>query len=123
MGDEGIQQLACRARHLIDRPVEGRFIAFGRSGESTQLPNELERGCTDFFIGGGWLEIMQSFDVSTHVLPRCTPHRLLSGPVIEIAEVKFCASTKGHAADHAQGCQPSGRRTLKRARRSFGPQL
>src|SRR5215469_16448224 len=69
MGDEGIQELACRARYLIDRPVEGRFIGLGRSGEPTQLPNELERGCTDFFIGGRWLEIMQSFDVSTHVLP------------------------------------------------------
>jgi hypothetical protein len=68
VGDEGIHELARRAGHLVYRAAESRFIGFGRAGEAAQLPNELESRCTDFFVRGRGMEVMQRFDVSTHVL-------------------------------------------------------
>jgi hypothetical protein len=89
VGDESIQELACRAGHLIDRPVKSRFIGLGWPGEATQLPNELQSRCTDFLLRGRWMEIMQSFDVSTHVLSslRIGSYRAAARPMIDRAEV------------------------------------
>src|SRR5258705_8194308 len=63
---ERVEEPVCRLGHLVYRPTESAFVRFGRPREAAQLSDELEGGRADLFVRGGWFEVMQSLDVSTH---------------------------------------------------------
>ena len=52
--------------HSVHSASKSQLVRFGGPGEAAQLSDELERRCADLFARGRWLEVMQSFDVSTH---------------------------------------------------------
>ena len=56
------------AGDFIHRVLKQLFIRFGWFIKSTDLPDELERSGTNFFIRHGWIEIEKGFDISTHSL-------------------------------------------------------
>jgi hypothetical protein len=53
--------------YSINRSRENDFVGFRWFGEAAQFPNELQRRCPDLFVRSGRREVMQCFDVSTHV--------------------------------------------------------
>src|SRR6266571_8468611 len=63
---ERVEELVCRLGHLVYRATESAFVRFGRPREAAQLSDELEGRRADLFVRGGWFEVMQSLDVSTH---------------------------------------------------------
>jgi len=76
--DQRIEQLTRRRHNLVNGSNEGRFIRFGRMGKSAQFSYVLKGRVPDLFLRRGWLEIMQSLDVSTHDDLQCfyeTPKR------------------------------------------------
>ena len=64
--DKRVKQLVRGFGHLVNRPAECDLVCFRGSREAAQLPDELQGRGKDFLIRGRRLEIVQSFDVSTH---------------------------------------------------------
>jgi hypothetical protein len=52
--------------HFIDCPVECNVIRSRGTIHAAQLPNELNGGRANLIVGGGWTEVSQCLDVSTH---------------------------------------------------------
>src|ERR1700730_10608264 len=61
-----MEQMMRDVSDLINCAIESLFVRFGRFGEATQFPNELERRRADFFLGRRRREVVKGFDVSTH---------------------------------------------------------
>jgi hypothetical protein len=61
-----VNELVRRHRHVFDGLVERGLIHFRRLGGSTELANELERGCANLIVGRGWLKVGERFDVPAH---------------------------------------------------------
>lgn len=53
-------------RDLINRAIKRSFGRLGRFGESTQLPDELQRRRSNLITGRWRTEIMQGFNGSAH---------------------------------------------------------
>src|SRR5213593_2391528 len=64
--NETVEQLMRCTSHPVHRAIESEFVRLGGLREAAQLPDELEGRRTDLFVRGGWFEVMQSLDVSTH---------------------------------------------------------
>jgi len=65
---QGIKEMGRRARNLVDSAEKRFFVCGGRFIKSSDLPDKLQRGCSDFFLGDAWFEVKERFDTSTHVL-------------------------------------------------------
>ncbi len=52
--------------NFVDGCVEGFFVCFGRLVEAADLPDELQRGVANLYVGHGWIEVEEVFDVSAH---------------------------------------------------------
>ena len=75
-GHQRVEQGGGRLGDFIDRPIERGLVGSGRSGKSTNLPDELQSRQPDFVIRRRRFEVVQRFDVSTHAL--CLRNRLSS---------------------------------------------
>src|SRR5882672_9661282 len=73
--DQRIEQLPRGPSDLIDGAIEHRLIAEGRLVEPADLPDELDRGGTDFFVRRGWRVVEQSPDVPAHRPTPCLLRR------------------------------------------------
>jgi hypothetical protein len=67
-GFERMEKPSGNAGDFIHRILEQLFVGLGWFCKSTDLPDELERSGTNFFIRNGWIEIEKGFDISTHSL-------------------------------------------------------
>src|SRR5262245_63071569 len=65
-GDERVEEGVRRRRDLVDGAGEGGRVGMRRSRESAQLADELEGGGVDLLVRGGWREVVQRLDASTH---------------------------------------------------------
>src|SRR2546427_620084 len=74
VGNESVEQLVCRLRHLVHRTVESELVSLGGPCKATQLAHELQGGRTDLLVRGGWFEVMQSLDVPTHLKSSSPPN-------------------------------------------------
>ena len=63
---ETIEERPCGLRHLVHRSRESGLVSSGRPCEAAQFADELQGRCPDLVVRGGRLEVVQSFDASTH---------------------------------------------------------
>ena len=68
VGDEGVEQLVRRLRHLVHRAVESGLVGLGRPSEAAQLAHELEGRGAHLLVRRRRLEVVQGLDVPTHAL-------------------------------------------------------
>jgi hypothetical protein len=61
-----VKEFVRRLRHLFDCIIEGNLIGLRGPGEAAELPHELQRRRTDFFLSRRRFEIVQSLNISTH---------------------------------------------------------
>jgi hypothetical protein len=54
------------AGDFIDCREEDVFVRFRGLIETADFSHELERGCTNLFVGDGRIEVEQSLDISAH---------------------------------------------------------
>src|ERR1051325_6833715 len=101
--DQRIQKLACRLSHAIDCQIEGCTVGFGRTCESAQLADELERGSADLLGGRRRAEVVEGPDVPTHIDSLVVvAHCVVSGDLHPGA---------AEASDHDEGDYHQGRTT------------
>src|SRR5437870_74831 len=75
-GHQRVEQLPRGSRDVVHGAIEGRLIRLRWLGEPADLPDELERGGTDFFVRRGGREVEQRPDVPAHrVIPRVVESR------------------------------------------------
>jgi hypothetical protein len=61
-----VKQFVRRLRDLFDCIIEGNLVGLRGPGEAAELPHELQRRGTDFFLCRRGFEIVQSLNISTH---------------------------------------------------------
>jgi hypothetical protein len=66
IGRQRMNQPLSGLSHFIDCPVECNVIRSRGTIHAAQLPNELNGGRANLIVGGGWTEVSQCLDVSTH---------------------------------------------------------
>jgi len=49
-----MEQMSRGMSDIIDSAIESCLVCLGRFGETTQLPNELKRGCANFILRRWW---------------------------------------------------------------------
>jgi hypothetical protein len=64
---ERTEQSGGRLFNFYDRTIERRFVRYGRSRKTADLPYILQSRRVNFIISRGWIEIVQRFDVPAHV--------------------------------------------------------
>lgn len=67
LGDERLKEVMRCMSNLLNRSIKSIFVDFSRPGKPTQLPDKLQRGSAHFLFRRRRREVMQSFDVSTHI--------------------------------------------------------
>jgi hypothetical protein len=65
-GLERMQKTGRDAGNLIDRSLERSFVGFRGFIESSDLPHELQRSCSDLFVTDGRIEVKESLDIPAH---------------------------------------------------------
>src|ERR1700757_3472221 len=65
-GDERIDQLTCRARHLVHGAIYRGLMGLRRPAEAEKLAHELQRGEIDLLVSCRRVEIVERLDVSAH---------------------------------------------------------
>jgi hypothetical protein len=63
----GIEKASGNSGYFVHGRQKCRFIRLGRLVKARDLPNELDRGGSDFFVGDRRVEVEQSFDISAHL--------------------------------------------------------
>jgi hypothetical protein len=54
--------------HLLNGPVESRFVGLRWFGEAAEFTDELQRRGADFFTRRRRLKVVQGLNISTHIL-------------------------------------------------------
>src|ERR1700737_1038494 len=114
VGDERIEQLVRRPRHLLDRKIKRCLIRFRGPAKAAQLADELQSRSMDLLVRCGRLEIVQGPDVAAHriysisilhsiaatILHQCSRMRnSLAGAVIKSLGCESLTALSGHVTE------------------------
>src|ERR1700736_3538959 len=114
VGDERIEQLVRRTRHVLDRKIKRCLIRFRGPAKAAQLADELQRRSMDLLVRWGRLAIVQGPDVAAHgiysisilhsttatILHQCSRmSNSLTGAVIKSLSCESLTALSGHVTE------------------------